>query len=202
MSLNRVALAEIPSKALLLIEEDSGDIKRIFVQMLAAEAIAAGKRVTYITPRMKSDVLSDLEAYKKTGMENLEVIERTRDPAKLSDLCNGDICIIESLPLFFVDAVDREVVNVMNALVHSCRGGEKLILMTADKGILHAKHHKIVQSMADGVIELTIGFNEQQINRYIHVHKLKGKPPANKLVPFSIDDSGKSIYVDTRERYA
>jgi archaellum biogenesis ATPase FlaH len=196
----------MPSKSLLLIEEDLGDIKRIFVQMLAAEALAGGKRVTYITPRMKGDVLHEIEAYNnisaQDGMANFEVTERTRDPAKLSDLCNGDVCIIENLPLFFVDAVDREVVNVMNALVHTCRGEDKLILLTADKGIMSDKHHRIVNSMADGVIELTINYSEQQISRYINVHKLRGKAPSSKMVPFSVDDSGKNIYIDTRERYA
>ena len=202
MSLSRVALSEMPANSLLLIEEDTGDIKRIFVQMIAVEAMAASKRITYITPRMKTDIVREIEAYKQNGLENLEMIERIRDPAKLIDLCNGDVCIIENLPLFFVDAVDREVVNVMNGLIHLCRGSNKLILLTADKGILATKHHKIVESMADGVIEFTVGFNEQQINRYIYVHKLKDKAPSNKLVPYSIDDTGKKINVDTRERYA
>ncbi len=201
MSLNRVALSEMPSKSVILVEESSGDIKRIFAQMIVAEALAAGKHVTYVSPRAKGDITGEIEAYGK-GIERLEVIDRIRDAHKLGDLCNGEVCIIESLPLFFIDIVDREVVHVMNAVVHASRASERLILITSDSGILPEKQEKIIRAMADGVIELTIGFNEQQINRYIHVHKLRDKPPADKLVPFSIEDSGRSIYVDTRERYA
>jgi archaellum biogenesis ATPase FlaH len=202
MSLTRVALSEMPSNSLVLVEEDSGDIKRIFAQMIVAEALAAGKRVTYISPRMKADIICEFEAYGNASLEHLDVVDKIRDPAKLGDLCNSEVCVIENLPMFFIDAVDREVVHAMNVLVHASRDGNRVILLTSDKSILPPKQEKIVRSMADGVIELTIGFNEQQINRYIHVHKLKGKPPADKLIPFSVEDSGKSIYVDTRERYA
>jgi archaellum biogenesis ATPase FlaH len=202
MPLTRVALDEFLPGSLLLIEEDTGDIKRVFVQMLAAEALMGGKRVTYITPRMKSDIIKELSAYGGTGVEHLEVIERTRDHSRLGDLCGGDICIIESFPLFFLDAVDRELMSVMNVLSHASRKGNKIILLTIDTGILPDKQQKMVRSIADGDIHLTMTFMENRISRYLLIHKLRGHAPEEKMIPYSVDDSGRNIYVDTRERYA
>jgi archaellum biogenesis ATPase FlaH len=202
MPLTRVALEEFLPGSLLLIEEDTGDIKRIFVQMLAAEALGQGKRVTYVTPRMKADIINEMSAYGCTGIERLEVIERTRDHSRLGDLCSGDICIIESFPLFFLDAVDQEVMGVMNSLSHVSRNGNKIILLTIDTGIMPDKQQKIVRSIADGDIHLTMTFMENRISRYLLVHKLRGHAPEEKMIPFSVDDTGRNIYVDTRERYA
>jgi archaellum biogenesis ATPase FlaH len=202
MPLTRVALDEFLPGSLLLIEEDTGDIKRVFVQMLAAEALGQGKRVTYITPRMKSDIVKEMSAYAGTGIDHLDVIERTRDHSRLGDLCSGDISIIESFPLFFLDAVDREVLSVMTVLSHASRKGNKIILLTIDTGILPEKQQNMVRSVADGDIHLTMTFMENRISRYLLVHKLRGHAPEEKMIPFSIDDTGRNIYVDTRERYA
>jgi archaellum biogenesis ATPase FlaH len=202
MPLTRIALDEFLPGSLLLVEEDTGDIKRVFAQMLAAEAIDRGKRVTYITTRMKSDVLKEISAYGIKEIENLEVIERTRDHTKLSELCSGDVCVIEGFPFFFLDAVDRELLSVVNALSHSCRKNNKIILLTADNGIMPDKQHKMVRSIVDGVIQITMTLMENRISRYIMVHKLRGMGPEEKMIPFSIDDSGRNVYIDTRERYA
>lgn len=202
MPLTRIALDEILPGSLLLIEEETGDIKRVFVQMLAAEALDRGRRVTYITPRMRSDILKEMSAYGEKGIENLEVIERTRDHTKLGELCSGDVCVIEGFPFFFLDAVDRELLSVVNALSHSCRKNDRLILLTADIGIMPLKQEKMVRSIADGVIQLTMTLMENRISRYLLVHKLRGMGPEEKMIPFSVDETCRSIYVDTRERYA
>lgn len=202
MPFTRVAIDDFLPGSLLLIEEDTGDIKRVFVQMLAAEAMSRGKKVTYITPRTKSEIVNELSAYGGKGIDLLEVIERTRDHSRLGDICSGDICVIERFPLFFLDAVDREVLSAMNVLAHTCRSGDRLIFLTIDIGIFPDKQHKMVRSIADGVINLTMTFMENRISRYILVHKLRGMTPEVKMIPFSVDDAGLNIYIDTRERFA
>ena len=202
MTLTRIALDEFPENSLILVEEDAGDIKRLFVQMLASDALAMGKKVVYVTPRMKTDVLHELAGYAGDKIEYFEVIEMTRDPAKLLDLCKADVCIIENLPLFFVDALDRELVHVINGLVHSSRDGGRMILMTADKGILLDKQQKIIRAMSDGVIDLITVFVENRISRYLFIQKMRGSAPMSTMLPYSVDGSGKKIYIDTRERYA
>lgn len=202
MPLTRIALDEFPEKCLILLEEEAGDIKRIVAQMIASDALSKGKKVVYITPRMKTDIQQEISGLVKDSPDNLEVIERTRDPAKLADLCKGEVCVIENFPLFFVDAVDRELLNVVNELVHSCRDGGRIILLTADRGILSERQQKIVRSLSDGVIELTTVLIENRINRYLLIHKLKGSAPLSTMVPYSVDSSGTKVYIDTRERYA
>lgn len=202
MPLTRIALDEFPENSLILVDEDTGDIKRLIVQMLVSDALLRGNKVVYVTPRMKTDVLHELAGYAEDKLEHLEVIERTRDPAKLVDLCKGDVCVIENMPLFFVDALDRELVHVMNGLVHSARDGERMILMTADKGILPEKQQKIIRAMSDGVIDLITVFVENRISRYLFIQKMRGSAPMSTMLPYSVDGSGKKVYIDTRERYA
>lgn len=202
MPLTRISLDQFLPGSLLLVEEDAGDLKRVFAQMLVSEALSMGKRVTYITPRLKSDILSEMAIDDDKKLELLEVFGRTRDHTRLGELCTGDVCIIEGFPFFFIDAVDRELLSVMNGLSHSCRNSGKIILLTSDNGIIPDRQQKMVRAIADGVIQLTVTFMENRILRYLLVHKLRGMGPEEKMIPFSVDETGRNIYIDTRERYA
>jgi hypothetical protein len=95
--LSKLGLSEIPEKSVLLIEEDLGDVKRIFVQRIGLEAAEAGKEVVFITPRLSEDVTREMSAQRYS--EHLEIVERFRDRSRLLDVCGGDICIIESFAM-------------------------------------------------------------------------------------------------------
>jgi len=199
MAFTGLGYENLPKKSLLVLEEDLGDNKRMFAQMLGAEAIKAGKDVIYVTPRTKEDVLNQMAILSINGDSGLRILDKFRDRFRLQESCNGDLCIVDGFSLLYADAHPQEVYNILNTLMDISRTGERIILLLSDAGVLPQKSEKILHAMADGVIQFNIVYEEDRISRYIKIPKLIGSTPQDKMVSFAVDDG--RIHIDTRERF-
>lgn len=199
MAFTNITYNNLPKKSMLVFEEDLGDNKRIFAQMMGAEAIKAGKEVVYITPRSKEDVMGQMTAIGVSGDAGLKILDKFRDRFRLHESCGGDICIVDGFSLLFAEAHSQEVYNILNTLSDFSRSGERIIILLSDSGVLPLKSEKILHAMADGVIQFNIIYEEDRISRYIKIPKLVGTTPQDKMLSFAVDDG--RIYIDTRERF-
>jgi len=200
MALVNLTFEDLPKKSLLLVEEELGDVKRIFSLKIAAEAIKAGKEVVYITPKPKEDVDHQVSAYSIVGNEKFKVIEKFTDGSRLQTVCSGDLCIIEKFTLMNISTDINHLVYILNSLADISRTKNSVFLLTSDMGIIPERTEKILRAMVDGVIQFTIAYEENRITRYINIPKLNGTAPADKMIPFTLDEHG--ITIDTRERFA
>ncbi|RJS78914.1 hypothetical protein CW713_08970 [Methanophagales archaeon] len=196
--LSKIGLKELPEKSVLLIEEDLGCIKHIFVQKIGFEAVKTGKRVVYITPKLKEDVNRQMSIYGLKQLENFEIIENFRDRGSLLDVCSGDVCIIDPFTSLFIDSDIDELINTLNSFMASSRKDNRIFLLTADMGVIPGRAERIMRSLVDGVIQLLVAYSGDRINRFINIPKLNGTQPLDRMIPFTVGEEG--IAIDTRER--
>jgi len=196
--LSKIGLKELPEKSVLLIEEDLGCIKHIFVQKIGFEAVKTGKRVVYITPKLKEDVNRQMSMYGLKQLENFEIIENFRDRGSLLDVCSGDVCIIDPFTSLFIDSDIDELINTLNSFMASSRKDNRIFLLTSDMGVIPGRAERIMRSLVDGVIQLLVAYSGDRINRFINIPKLNGTQPLDRMIPFTVGEEG--IAIDTRER--
>lgn len=196
--LSKIGLKELPEKSVLLIEEDLGCIKHIFVQKIGFEAVKTGKRVVYITPKLKEDVNRQMSIYGLKQLENFEIIENFRDRGSLLDVCSGDVCIIDPFTSLFIDSDIDELINTLNSFMTSSRKDNRIFLLTSDMGVIPGRAERIMRSLVDGVIQLLVAYSGDRINRFINIPKLNGTQPLDRMIPFTVGEEG--IAIDTRER--
>lgn len=99
---------DLPEKSVILIEENTGLVKSIYAQYIAAETASAGKDVCYVTPRDAVDIRSQmthLRILPETGF-HIEEMHRM-DPDALLDLLTlhskGDLAIVDQFSFYFID---------------------------------------------------------------------------------------------------
>ena len=196
--LSKIGLKELPEKSVLLIEEDLGSIKHIFVQKIGFEAVQAGKRVAYITPKLKEDVNGQMSMYGLKQLENFKIIENFRDPTSILEVCGGDVCIVDPFTSLFIDSDIDELINTLNSFMASSRKDNRIFLLTSDMGVIPGRAERIMRSLVDGVIQLLVAYSGDRINRFINIPKLNGTQPLDRMIPFTVGEEG--IAIDTRER--
>jgi KaiC/GvpD/RAD55 family RecA-like ATPase len=214
MVLTSIGLEEIPQKSVLLIEEDLGSIKSVFIQRVGFDAIEAGKKVLYIsTKRSRDDVLDQMSMFGLDGSsDGCTILGDFKDRTALLDMCyedalkhpslpdisEMDLCIVDTFTSLFIDEETRILVGALNSLVDASRYSETTFLLAADTGILTDRSERIMRSIVDGIIQFRTTYTGDKINRFINIPKLKGVPPIVKMIPFYI--TGDGISIDTRER--
>ncbi len=199
MALASIGFENLPRNSLLFVEEELGDIKRIFAQMVVVDAIAAGNSVAYITTGNKEDVQQQVRRLGLTELDKIKIIDNFHDRARLHYECDSNVCIVEGFSLMNIDIGPRDLVGILNTLLESSRKNSRMIIMTSDIGIISDQHERIIRAMADGIIQFTTVNEEDRISRYINIPKLNGKPLPEKNIPYALDDE--RIYIDTRERF-
>ncbi len=189
----------LPKKSLLIVEEELGDNKRIYSQMLVADAVKAGKEVVYITPKAREDVLEQLTVLGVNAGHGFKIIDKLRDRFRLQESCGGDLCIVDGFSLLYAEAHPQEVFNVLTVLADLSRAGDRVIILMSDIGVLPQRSENIMHAVADGVIQFNTVYGEDRISRYINIPKLVGIAPQEKMISFAVD--GGRIHIDTRERF-
>ncbi len=195
----KIRLDELPEKSVILIEEDLGTIKHIFVQKVGFEAAKAGKRVVYITPKRKEDVNRQMTVFKlKNNPGDFEIIGNFSDSASLPEVCRGDVCIVDPFTSLFVDSGMNDLIKTLKSFIDASRKEDRVFLLTSDMGVIPGRTEQIMRSLVDGVIQFLVVHTGDRINRFINIPKLDGTLPLDNMIPFTVGEEG--ISIDTRER--
>jgi KaiC/GvpD/RAD55 family RecA-like ATPase len=223
--LANLGLGNIPANMVLLVEEDIGDVKSVFVQMAAQELLRDMKKVVYIsTARSREDVMGQMSLSLDDGNNNMSNnfailgsfddlrsllyicqkdekmctdANRTQDPM-LKNILDADICIIDTFSYLFMEEDTATIKSALNSFVAMSRENKTTFLLLSDMGILTDRSERIIRAMVDGIIQFRTEYVGSKINRYINIPKMPGNPPLNRMVPFNV--TGKGITIDTRER--
>lgn len=222
--LANLGLGNIPANMVLLVEEDIGDVKSVFVQMVAQELLRDMKKVVYIsTARSREDVMGQMSLSLDDGnnmSNNFAILgsfddlrsllyicqkdekmctdaNRTQDPM-LKNILDADICIIDTFSYLFMEEDTATIKSALNSFVAMSRENKTTFLLLSDMGILTDRSERIIRAMVDGIIQFRTEYVGSKINRYINIPKMPGNPPLNRMVPFNV--TGKGITIDTRER--
>jgi len=222
MVLTGIGLEEIPQKSVLLIEEDLGSIKSVFIQRVGFDALKIGKKVLYIsTKRSKDDVLDQMSICGLNGnADGFTILGDFKDRTALLDMCHEDalkhrnlyhlidpslrniseteLCIVDTFTSLLIDEEIHVLVDALNSLIDVSRYSGTTFLLAADTGILPERAERIMRSMVDGIIQFRTVYAGDRVNRFINIPKLKGVLPMGKMIPFYI--TGDGISIDTRER--
>lgn len=220
--LANLGLGDIPGNVVLFVEEDIGDVKSIFVQMVAQELLKDMRMIVYLsTARSGEEVRSKLSLSASYDENiNFVVLGGFNDLHSLLDICrkdgkmctdvhmmpdaalrnirDADICIIDTFSYLFMDEDTSTIKETLNSFVTMSRENKTTFLLLSDMGILTDRAERTIRAMADGIIQFRTEYVGSKINRYIIIPKMPGNSPLNRMVPFNV--TGRSINIDTRER--
>jgi KaiC/GvpD/RAD55 family RecA-like ATPase len=199
MALVSLGFDGLPRDSLLLVEENIGDVKRVFIQMIGAEAVRQGKKVIYVTFLSREDVLRQSSDFGLKESGQFEVVEKFNDGSRLHEVCIGDLCIVDGYSLMNMDADGVHIIARLRSLLNLCKNG-RIIMLASDMGVLSEREENAVRAMSDGIIQFNTEKGEDHISHFINVPKMRGLPPADKQIPFTVEETG--ISIDTRERFA
>jgi len=192
-----------PEKSMILIEEDTGIVKSVYAQYIAAETAADGKEVYYITAQATEDIRSDMKLLRilpAKGFHIEEIHETT--PGALLDLLtlhgNGDLVIVDQFSLYFIDTSLSDFREGISRIITATKTG-RVFLLLVDLGVLPERHEALLHAMADGVIQVTTVTEGDKLKRYLSIPKMRGARLSEKMLPFTVSDEG--FLIDTRERH-
>jgi len=191
---------EYPDHSLILIEEDTGLVKSIYAQYIAA---SAKKPVCYITTRARDDILQQMAQLRLPHIDHMEIREmHEAEPGAMCDLLATQIpaglIVVDPFSTYFMESPLHEFRQMVTRLVAASRNGRTFFLLD-DIGVLPDRHERLLRAMADGVIRITAMNEGDKIRRYLNILKMQGTQPVDKMLPFTISDEG--FLIDTRERH-
>jgi hypothetical protein len=191
---------EYPDNSVILIEEETGLIKSIYAQYIAA---SAKKPVCYITTRTRDDILRQMALLRLPHVDQIEIREmHETEPGPMCDLLTtltpAGLVVVDPFSTYFMESPLHEFLQIVNRLVAASRNGHTFFLLD-DIGVLPDRHEQLLRAMADGVIRVTAMNEGDKIRRYLNILKMQGTQPLDKMLPFTITDEG--FLIDTRERH-
>jgi KaiC/GvpD/RAD55 family RecA-like ATPase len=220
MVLAGIGIKELPPASVILIEEDLGTVKSLFVQKIADSLQKDNKRVLYLsTTRSRIEVLEEMKLFGMSADEDkFMILGNFRDhvamletfgPDAQSDgryhsvdnslnINTVDVCIFDTFSFIFLGKHFEKIMEVMESLIRLSRNNKMIFLLALDSGILDAYSEKVIRSMADGIIQFKTGYGGNKVNRYINIPKMKNNLPPEKIIPYKITSEG--IIIDVRER--
>ncbi len=192
-----------PEKSVILIEEDTGLVKSVYAQYIAAETAADGKEVYYITAQATEDIRSDMKLLRILPAKGFHIEEiHGTTPEALLDLLtlhgNGDLVIVDQFLLYFIDTSLSDFREGISRIITAAKTG-RVFLLLVDRGVLPERHEALLHAMADGVIQVTTVPEGDKLKRYLNIPKMRGTLLSEKMLPFTIGDEG--FLIDTRERH-
>ncbi len=192
-----------PEKSVILIEEDTGLVKSVYAQYIAAEKAADGKDVAYLTTRASEDIRSEMKSLRILPDKEFHIEEiHGTTPGALLDLLtlhgNGDLVIVDQFSLYFIDTSLSEFRDGISRLITAAKTG-RVFLLLVDRGVLPERHEALLRAMADGVIQVTTVPEGDKLKRYLNIPKMQGAQLSEKMLPFTIGVEG--FLIDTRERH-
>ncbi|AAM06472.1 TPA: hypothetical protein HA338_17115 [Methanosarcina acetivorans] len=211
MLLKSLGLGELPDNSLLLVEEDLGETKSIFLQRLVLDYLKKGQKVLYIsTKRSAEEILEEIGFIGSKGeeIEELTVHGDLESRESLVEICNslsaqGDagpvnICVVDTFSFLFMEESLHDLINDLKLLLKTSRKCNITFYLASDMGVLQGREEHILRSMVDGIIQFRTEYPAGKVNRFINIPKMKRVPPIERLIPYKIKEG--TISPDTRER--
>jgi KaiC/GvpD/RAD55 family RecA-like ATPase len=186
----------LAGQRLVLVEGETGGIHAVYALSMARDALKKGRRVTYVTHGSREDVLKLMEGFSIEG-QGMEIADEVADWRRVA-LPEGALVIIDSLPFFLGEESLGGIRRALSDLARSARPG-RTILILSETGILPQAQEILARSMANGVIQFLAEREGEKIRRFIHVPKMQGFLPIDRVIPFTLNEQG--ILIDPRERY-
>lgn len=191
-------ITELPENSVIMIEEDPGVVKETFILRIAVDTLTGGKKVVYLTSRLRNDILVHSKTYHIPVPENFCIIDSFRNPKDLMQVDHGDFCVIDSFSTIFSQNDLTEMELVIQWLINESRKGTTFVLLL-DTGVLPGREEQLLRAMCDGVIRFISTAEADRLRRYINIPKMRGIIPPDRMLPITISDEG--ILIDTRERH-
>ncbi|HVP24410.1 MAG TPA: hypothetical protein VMS81_00325 [Methanomicrobiales archaeon] len=186
----------LAGQRLVLVEGETGGVQAIYALSMARDALKKGRRVMYITHGPREDVQKILEGFGIEG-EGMEIIEEVSDWRRIG-LHDDVVAVFDSLPFFHVEDSLGEMRRTISDMARAARPG-RTILLLSEMGILPSAQEHLARSIADGVVQFLAEREGEKIRRFIHVPKMQGYLPIDRMIPFTLTEQG--ILIDPRERY-
>lgn len=184
---------------IIVLEEGVGGMKEHFIQELVLIGATQQRRIRILTPSAIEEVeIGSIQAGIDSESNSISVVRELKDRRSLFDFCTSEFNVIERFIWYCMDDSAKSILETMEELRNRARNGHT-ILLSIDLGILPASHERILEAIADGVIQFLTRIEEERVRHFLYIPKMIAAPLTGKLVPLDITEEG--LQVDTRERY-
>ncbi|MDI9633484.1 MAG: RAD55 family ATPase [Methanolinea sp.] len=190
-------LERVPEKALIVLEEDTGCMKDFLAQKIAVETSREGRKVVYLTSHYREDILSQMARYGMQPAPNFSIVGDCHAVGPSLEYCTADLCVLDPVSSMLLGLDIPQVQSSLWAMRKMAREG-RTFLLVSDMGVLPSPHEQLLRATADGVIRFLAVQEGERVKRYIHVMKMRGYIPPDRMIPFNVTDEG--LLIDTRER--
>ena len=187
----------LAGQGLVLVEGETAGSHVVYALSIASDALKKGKQVTWVTYGRRGDILKLVEGFGFNGMAKMTIADEVTDWRKVN-IPEGGLAVLDSLPFFQGEESLAGVKKTMTEMAGLAARG-RTILLISETGILPPAHERLARAMADGVIQLLAEREGEKIRRFIHVPKMRGSQPIDRVIPFTLSAQG--ILIDPRERY-
>ncbi|AKB37532.1 hypothetical protein MSSAC_2942 [Methanosarcina siciliae C2J] len=203
-------MGALPENSLLLVEEDLGGTKSLFLQRLVLDSLKKGQKALYISTRCPAEeILEEIGAGSIAGEEmqvtvhgdlgNREsLVEICKSLSAQGDAGPVNICVVDTFSLLFMEEDLHCLINDLKMLLKTSRKCNITFYLASDMGVLQEREEHILRSMVDGVIQFRTEYPAGKVNRFINIPKMRGVSPTERLIPYKIKEG--TIAPDTRER--
>ncbi|WP_440946419.1 RAD55 family ATPase [Methanosarcina sp. T3] len=211
MLLKSLGLGELPKNSLLLVEEDLGGTKSVFLQRLVLDSLKKGQKALYISTRYSAEeILEEIGIGLRAGEEMQELtvhgdlgsreslVEICKSLSAQGDARHVNICVVDTFSSLFMEENLHCLINDLKLLLKTSRNCNITFYLASDMGVLQGREEHILRSMVDGIIQFRTEYPAGKINRFINIPKMRGVPPIERLIPYKIKEG--TISPDTRER--
>ncbi|APH39752.1 RAD55 family ATPase [Methanohalophilus halophilus] len=221
MVLAGIGIKELPSSSIILIEEEIGSIKGVFVQRTAYNMAKEGKKVLYISStRSEDEVVNEMNLFKMEIPESMKLIGNSKAQLTLMEILNAekakkflknqnldesvedmysfDVFVIDTYSYLFMDESFDRWLSSFEQILEIRKNENAIFIITTDVGVLEERVETTIRSLVDGIIQFKVDKTGNKVNRYMLIPKMKGLLPMDKIVPFKV--TGEGILLDVRER--
>ena len=191
-----------------IVEDETGAVGQILANQMGTYAEVIGKRVGHFSIEEGGLAgLADEAAHSRPstrtgdipieraggGTQQLLGLEQRYAVRSDEDL---DLIIIDGISVYLYDKTVREVIDVVKLITTHVRQGRSFIV-PMERTILGERTSSYLKANADSVIIVRSEIAADRVLRTLQLQKMRNSYPSDKLVKFTLDESG--IQVDTRE---
>lgn len=188
---------EIPDGNIILIKGRIDPVKVYFAQHVGCTARSKGRKVKYITSRVKDEIKRQIDGF-NSGENNFEILEE-RSARHWQDYIEENVVlIIDSFSYLMLDKSLYEFRDNLEDLRKICKEKNAIVLLTLEDNMLEEKQEITAEYLSDGIIHFLTKEISNGIARYLRFPKWTDQESYDQNIYYQFD--GKEMKADPRAR--
>jgi len=194
-------IPELGDGRLVVVESGADPAKSFFVRTLSLSALRAGRPVTWITSRDRTELRDQLVtegALAPWDESNPLILEKDAVPDLEPYGQPGGLLAVDSFSFLTLDLGGSRVATMLRGIRALCHDRKTTVVLATDRGMFEPRAEAVSSHLADGVIQFHAKEGPEGLIRYLRIPKWTDGRFMDRNVYYEFD--GRRIAVDLRSR--